>query len=76
MGNVKQNSEKNTFRRSFGVHLTSSEIFIEHIFPEIQDKLWQYRWIDLYAGEGNLILPILSSIPSKDRIKFFEKHVY
>jgi hypothetical protein len=76
MGNVKQNSEKNIFRRSYGVHLTSSEIFIEHIFPEIQEKLWQYRWIDLYSGEGNLILPVLSSIPSKDRVKFFEEHIF
>ncbi|MFW9940250.1 MAG: N-6 DNA methylase [Candidatus Thorarchaeota archaeon] len=76
MGNVKPNFEKNTFRRSFGVHLTSSEIFLEHIFPEIQDKLWKHRWIDLYAGEGNLILPVLNSINSKDRIKFFENHIF
>ena len=76
MENNKQNSEENTFRRAFGIHLTSSEIFLEYIFPEIQDKLWQYRWIDLYAGEGNLIIPILNSIPFKDRIKFFEDHIF
>jgi hypothetical protein len=76
MGKINQNSEENTFRRSYGVHLTSSEIFLEFIFPVIQDKLWQYRWIDLYAGEGNLIIPLLNSIPSKDRIQFFKEHIF
>ena len=76
MENNKRISEENTFRRSFGIHLTSSEIFLDHIFPEIEDKLWQYRWIDLYSGEGNLILPILNSIPLRDRIKFFERHIF
>ncbi|MFX1389183.1 MAG: SAM-dependent DNA methyltransferase, partial [Promethearchaeota archaeon] len=43
---------------------------------EIQDKLWHYTWIDLYAGEGNLILPILKSISSKDKVKFFKGHIF
>lgn len=76
MENKKRNTEENTFRRTFGIHLTSSKIFTEFIFPEIQDKLWQYKWIDLYAGEGNLIIPILNSIPLNDRIKFFNHHVF
>ncbi|MFX1425902.1 MAG: SAM-dependent DNA methyltransferase, partial [Promethearchaeota archaeon] len=54
----------------------SSEIFLQYIFPEIKNKLWQFRWIDLYAGEGNLIFPILNKISSKDRINFFEEHVF
>ena len=76
MENKKRNTEENTFRRTFGIHLTSSKIFTEFIFPEIQDKLWQYKWIDLYAGEGNLIIPILNSIPLNDRIKFFNHHIW
>ena len=33
-------------------------------------------WVDLYAGEGNLILPILKFIPKEKRIDFFENHIY
>jgi len=76
MVNNRQNSEENTFRRSFGIHLTSREVFLEFIFPEIKDKLWQHRWVDLYAGEGNLILPILNSIPPENRLKFFKHHIF
>jgi len=76
MGNIKRKLDENTFRRSFGAHLTSSEIFMEYIFPKIRDKLWHYGWIDLYAGEGNLILPILNSIPPDSRVEFFKKHLF
>ncbi|MBA7522874.1 hypothetical protein ES705_14994 [subsurface metagenome] len=76
MGNTKNKLEENAFRRSYGIHLTSSDISLNYIFPEIKEKLWKYRWIDLYAGEGNLILPVLNLIPSENRIKFFEEHIY
>ncbi|MFX1456360.1 MAG: N-6 DNA methylase [Promethearchaeota archaeon] len=76
MGNKKELSEENIHRRSYGAHLTSSDIFLKFIFPMIKDKLWSYKWVDLYAGEGNLILPILNSIPSAERINFFETHMY
>jgi len=33
-------------------------------------------WIDLYAGEGNLILPILEFIPKSERTDFFKSHIY
>lgn len=76
MGNTKNELEENAFRRSYGIHLTSSDIFLNYIFPEIKEKLWNFRWIDLYAGEGNLILPVLNSIPTENRIKFFEEHIF
>ena len=76
MGAKQRISEDNTHRRSLGVHLTSSDIFLEYIFPEIKKELWDYTWIDLYAGEGNLILPILSSISPENRLDFFKNHVY
>lgn len=63
-------------RRSLGVHLTSKGIFKEYILPEIKEKLFNYLWVDLYAGEGNLILPILDEIPIKERLNFFEDHIY
>lgn len=63
-------------RRIFGEHLTSSRIFEQFIFPEIKDKLFDYLWIDLYAGEGNLILPILTKIPRNEREEFFKEHIF
>ncbi|MFW9874287.1 MAG: N-6 DNA methylase [Candidatus Thorarchaeota archaeon] len=71
----ERNADKN-HRRSLGVHLTSKEIFKKYILPEIQGKLDKYLWVDLYAGEGNLILPILDEIPAHERINFFENHIF
>ncbi len=63
-------------RREFGAHLTSIDIFKKFIFPEIKDILYNYTWIDLFAGEGNLILPILDTIPKNKRIDFFKDHIF
>ena len=76
MGNKLQDFESNKHRRSLGVHLTSREFFLTYIFPEIKEKIWEYAWIDLYAGEGNLVLPILDSITHKKRTQFFKDHIY
>jgi len=38
--------------------------------------LENYLWVDLYAGEGNLILPILNKIPEDQRESFFHNHIY
>lgn len=63
-------------RREFGAHLTSVDIFKKFIFPEIKSVLYNYSWIDLFAGEGNLILPILEAIPRNKRIEFFKEHIF
>ncbi len=63
-------------RREFGAHFTSVDIFKKFIFPEIKDVLYNYTWIDLFAGEGNLILPILEAIPANKRIDFFKEHIF
>ena len=63
-------------RREFGAHLTSVNIFKKFIFPEIKNILYQYTWIDLFAGEGNLVLPILETIPKNKRIDFFKEHIF
>jgi len=68
--------ELNTKRRTYGQHLTPTQIFEEFILPEIKDYLHQYIWVDLFAGEGNLILPILNLIPEHQRIEFFKKHIF
>ncbi len=63
-------------RRTLGVHLTSTDIFREYIFPQIKQNLKNYIWVDLFAGEGNLILPILEAVPINERIDFFRDHMY
>lgn len=65
-----------TKRKEFGAHLTSIDIFKKFIFPEIKGVLHKYSWIDLFAGEGNLILPILELIPKNKRVDFFKDHIF
>ena len=63
-------------RRKFGMHLTSKDIFYKYIYPEIKQDLKNYIWVDLYAGEGNLILPILNFISQNERNDFFLNHIF
>ena len=63
-------------RRTLGVHLTSVDIFLKYIFPEIKNNIRKNIWVDLYAGEGNLVLPILNEITPEERVNFFENHIY
>ncbi|MHA1310528.1 MAG: N-6 DNA methylase [Candidatus Helarchaeota archaeon] len=63
-------------RRTYGEHLTPIKIFKQFILGEIKDILYDYKWVDLYAGEGNLILPILDIIPKESRNKFFKNHIF
>ena len=69
-------NDKKRFRRQYGIHLTSKDLFKEFIFPFIKDKLNEYLWVDLFAGEGNLILPILKEFYQEQRIKFFSEHIF
>ena len=62
--------------RSLGEHLTPSGVFNEFILPKIKPRVNEYTWVDLFAGEGNLILPILDTIPADDRPEFFSRHIY
>ncbi|MFP3257154.1 MAG: N-6 DNA methylase [Candidatus Nanopusillus acidilobi] len=62
--------------RLFGQHFTPEDIFNEYIFPEIKDRLYDYKFVDLFAGEGNLILPILRHIPEDKRVDYFKKHIF
>ncbi|RUM50630.1 MAG: SAM-dependent DNA methyltransferase [Hydrogenothermus sp.] len=62
-------------KRYYGEHLTPVDVCYRFILPEIKKELYNYIWIDLYAGKGNLIFPILEIIPTNERIDFFEKHI-
>ncbi len=63
-------------RRSLGVHLTSVNTFKKYVFPKIKNKINDFIWVDLFAGEGNLILPILESISKDKRIQFFKENIF
>jgi hypothetical protein len=76
MENKAQNIEEKAKRRKYGQHLTSFDIFYKYILPEIKNLLSNYLWVDLYAGEGNLILPILNEIQPDEREKFFKDHIF
>lgn len=62
--------------RLFWQHLTNKDIFIKYIFPEIQQDLFNYSFVDYYAWEWNLILPILDWIDEDKRIEYFKKHIF
>jgi hypothetical protein len=76
MVNKKQEIEEKAKRRKYGQHLTSLDIFYKYILPEIRTLLRNYLWVDLYGGEGNLILPILKEIPLDERELFFKDHIF
>jgi len=63
-------------KRIYGEHLTSIHIFEKFILPEIKNKIYDYLWVDLFCGEGNLILPILNFVPEEKRIEFFKNHIF
>ncbi len=63
-------------RRLYGAHLTPTYVFREFILPEIRSHIYEYVWTDLFAGEGNLILPILELVPPSERVEFFRRHVF
>lgn len=69
-------ASRNARRRLFGEHLTPIQVFEEFILPEIKDYFYDYIWVDLFAGEGSLILPILKYIPGDRRVEFFRKHIF
>ena len=68
-------NNENLNRRIFGIHFTPIKIFNEYILPQINNIIYNYTWIDLYCGEGNLILPILNLIPKENRQSFFKEHI-
>jgi hypothetical protein len=65
-----------SLQRLFGQHYTPENIFNEFILPEIKDKLYDYKFVDMFGGEGNLILPILNHIPEDKRIEYFKNHLF
>lgn len=62
-------------RRTLGEHLTPSQMFDTYIAPELLPVLYTYRFVDLFAGRGHLIFPLVEQVPSKQRPDFFREHI-
>jgi hypothetical protein len=62
-------------RRALGEHLTPQQLMRDYILPELAPVLTQYRWVDLFAGKGDLIFPILEQVPPAERADFFAEHI-
>ncbi len=62
-------------RRAYGEHLTPTSVFETYVLPELLPHLYRYRWVDLFAGRGNLIFPILEQVEPSLRAEFFETHI-
>lgn len=62
-------------KRTYGEHLTPVEIFEEFILPSIKKQIDAFRWVDLFAGKGSLILPMLNLVSKQMRSQFFQKHI-
>lgn len=60
----------------YGAHLTPAHVFKRFILPEIEGAIRKYKWVDMFAGDGGLILPILELISPEEREDFFREHVF
>jgi hypothetical protein len=67
---------RNDRKKAYGEFLTPPYIFEDYILPEIENEINKYRWVDMFCGEGNLVLPILELVPKEKRVEFFEKHIF
>jgi hypothetical protein len=63
-------------RRALGEHLTPTQLFIDYILPEVAPLRLRYRWVDLFAGKGDLIFPLLELTPPAEREAFFREHIF
>lgn len=63
-------------RRTLGEHLTPSALFREYVLPELAPFRTEYRWVDLFAGEGELLFPLLELVPPCERSDYFREHIF
>jgi hypothetical protein len=62
-------------QRDFGAFLTPEGIFERFISPRLEGRGEDFLWVDMYAGQGNLVLPLLDRVPESERDAFFSDHI-
>lgn len=63
--------------RLYGEHLTPELVFRKYIAPHItQEDIQSHIFVDMFCGEGNLLLPLLEYLPKDIRVDFFKERVY
>lgn len=72
MGNISERKR----RRALGEHLTPSQVYQAYVLPALTPLRTRYRWVDLFAGAGDLIFPLLEQTPPADRAEFFRDHIF
>ncbi|MEM4620989.1 MAG: N-6 DNA methylase [Desulfurococcaceae archaeon] len=63
-------------RKKYGAFETPVWVFEKYIYPKISSLIYDYIWVDLFCGCGNLVLPILNHIPLDKRVEFFKNQVF
>lgn len=57
-----------------GIHY-SPEDFYPHLRPYLLPHLHSHRFVDLFGGQGNLLLPLVQEVPPGERNAWAERHL-
>jgi hypothetical protein len=73
---TRQGQNKLDQRRLLGSHLTPVSVFQDYVLPDLKPLIHDHMFMDLFCGEGNLILPMLDLVPRSERTDYFRKHIF
>ncbi|MCL4329727.1 MAG: N-6 DNA methylase [Candidatus Thermoplasmatota archaeon] len=62
--------------RNYGEHLTPGRIVREYIVPWALPELFSYAIVDMFCGEGDMIIPLLEQVPAEKRAAFVSERVW
>jgi len=70
---TRQGQNKLDQRRLLGSHLTPVSVFQDYVLPDLKPLMHDHMFMDLFCGEGNLILPMLDLVPRSERTNYFRQ---
>ena len=73
---TRQGQNKLDQRRLLGSHLTPVSVFQDYVLPDLKPHMHDHMFMDLFCGEGNLILPMLDLVPRSERTYYFRMHIF
>ena len=62
--------------RNYGEHLTPGRIVREYIVPWVMPDLFRYAIVDMFCGEGDMVIPLLELVPAEKRAEFVSGRVW